>query len=289
MKFFKITLVFLLLQTLNSIGQEVKIIVDKLDYNITDKIKVTYKSESNIDNIGELDQSQFKLIEGPSTTVSQMYKNGESKYEKTYSFILEPRRAGKIDLPQLEMYLDGKILKPEKLFLNIAGTLLTDKEVTAKKKPEDSYKEYTARNVFKISAPAYLERVNVSSRDAVICFRNTAKDIMAFVILVKKEDITLSGRKLSSLLTFHNDIVNGYAKDLKKKTVSAVKSSKENDINFTETNLTYVDTETNENYYYFIGSAETKTVLYSLIIKTLAKNKDQLKTDFQKILYSIKD
>ncbi|MFC4478865.1 BatD family protein [Flavobacterium chungangensis] len=290
MNFFKTAIIFLLLQSLNVVGQDIKIIVDKLNYTIVDKIKVTYKVGKNIDNIGELDQSQFKIIKGPSQTSSQSYLNGKTIFEETYSYILEPRNTGKIELPQLEMYLDRQILKSEKLFVNITGTVLTDAEIDEKVKSSNSpYKKYMVGSVFKISLPAYLQKANDLNVKAPFCFRNSTSSIRGYAILETKEDVILSGRKLNPILSFHENTVNELGNDLKKKRISPVESTKENDINFAQTDLTYFDEEINEDSYYFIGSVETKTALYTIIINTSNQNKDKFKADFKKVLYSLKD
>lgn len=290
MKFFKTAVIFLLLQSLNAIGQDVKIIVDKLDYTIVDKIVVTYKIGKDIDNIGELDQSEFKIVAGPSQTSSQNYRNGKTNFEKTYSYILEPLKTGKVELPQLEMYLDRQILKSEKRFINVTGTILNEAEIEAKiKSSNPPFKEYTAGNVFKIGLPIYLQKADDLNFKAPFCFRNNVTSVIGYVLLETKEDVILSGKKLYPLLSFHESTVKELGNDLKKKVVSPVNSTQENDINFAQTDLTYFDTETNEDYYCFIGSIETKTTLYNVIIKTPSKNKDKFKADFQKVLYSLKD
>jgi len=292
MKFYKvITLSFLFLQSLNLIGQEIKTTTDKSDYNITDNITVTYQIDKSIDSADIIDESEFKVISGPSQSLSTTYLNGKSTKSTSYSYIIKPLSVGKISLPRLIMHVDEKPIRSEEMFIEVTGTLLTDKQIEDKIKTENSpLKEYKAGHTFDISMPAYLERTVDVNNAAAIQYGNTAKTIFGYTSFEKKEDIQLSGGKYTSLDKYHGSTIVDFSKKMpKKKTVSQPLIKKGKDINFVATDITYHDAETNENVYYFIGSAETKTTLYTVVFYTLMKNKAKFKADFQKVLYSLKD
>lgn len=281
-----ICLSLLLVHSFNVIGQEITINVDKLEYNITDKIKITYKVDKDTDSIGEIDESQFEFVAGPSQQVSQEYVNGKTSFSKSYSFFITPLKLGKIKLPQLLMYLDGKALKAEDVYIDITGTLLTEEQISNK---ISLYKEYKAGHLFEISLPGYMERTVGMTDDSAVEYRNLANDLYGYVTFETKENLELSKQKYASILEYQETVLKNFIKDKEKRIVSKPLSQKKGDINFIETEVTFHDKETNDDFYYLIGAVETKTTFYRVVSWSLAKNKNKFKADFQKILFSIKD
>lgn len=281
-----ICLSFLLVHSFNVIGQEITINVDKLEYNITDKIKITYKVDKDTDSIGEIDESQFEFVAGPSQQVSQEYVNGKTSFNKSYSYFITPLKPGKIKLPQLLMYLDGRTLKAEDVYIDVTGTLLTDEEISNK---ISLYTEYKAGHLFEISLPSYMERTVGQIDASAVEYRNQANDLYGYVTFDTKENLELTKQKYASILEYQETLLKNFIKDKEKRIVSKPLSQKRGNINFIETEVTFHDKETNDDFYYLIGSVETKTTFYRIISWSLAKNKNKFKEDFQKILYSIKD
>ncbi|MBF4494411.1 BatD family protein [Flavobacterium sp. JLP] len=285
-----IPLVLLLLQSINLIGQGIKTSVEKLEYNITDKIVVQYQIAKEVDPNEELDQSQFKVVEGPSKNISLTYVNGKSVSSTVYTYVIEARKTGKLDLPQLTMHFEGKDIKSEKLYINVVGVLLTEQQISDKIKSANSpYKEYHVGQAFEISLPAYIKQAEGINSDAAIEYVNRENNIYGYTLVETKEDILLSGGKYTTLDAYHGNIIKNFSKDLAKKTVSTPLSNKGKEISFIENDVTYFDAETNKDLYYFIGSVETKTAFYTVVLYTFNKNKSEFKADFQKILYSLKD
>jgi hypothetical protein len=276
----------LLLLSFNGIAQKITIDVDKQEYNITDKIKITYKVDKDTDSIGEIDESQFEFVAGPSQQVSQEYVNGKTSFSKSYSYFITPLKPGKIKLPQLLMYLDGRTLKAEDVYIDVKGTLLTDEQISNK---ISLYKEFKAGHLFEISLPSYMERTVGQIDASAVEYRNLANDLYGYVTFDTKENLELSKQKYTSILVYQESLLKNFIKDKEKRMVSKPLSQKRGNINFIETEVTFHDKETNDDFYYLIGAVETKTTFYRIISWSLAKNKNKFKADFQKILYSIND
>lgn len=285
-----IFLSYLLVHSFNVIGQEITIDVDKLEYNITDKIKVTYRVDKDTDSIGEIDESQFEFVAGPSQQISQEWVNGKKSFSKSYSYFITPRKTGKLKLPQISMYLDGKTLKTEESYVDITGTLLTEEQISNRIKLGNSlYKEYKAGHLFDISLPSYMERMVGQIDGSAVEYMNQANDLYGYVTFETKENLELTKQKYTSILEYQETLLKNFIKDKEKRIVSKPLSQKRGDINFIETEVTFHNKETNDDFYYLIGAVETKTTFYRIISWSLAKNKNKFKADFQKILYSIKD
>lgn len=281
-----ICLSFLLVHSFNVIGQQITINVDKLKYNITDKIKITYKVDKDTDSIGEIDESQFEFVAGPSQQVSQEYVNGKTSFSKSYSYFITPLKPGKIKLPQLLMYLDGRTLKADDVYIDVTGTLLTDEQISNK---ISLYKEYKAGHLFEISLPSYMERTVGQIDASAVEYRNQANDLYGYVTFDTKENLKLTKQKYASILEYQETLLKNFIKDKEKRIVSKPLSQRRGNINFIETEVTFHNKETNDDFYYLIGAVETKTTFYRIISWSLAKNKNKFKVDFQKILYSIND
>ena len=66
-------------------------------------------------------------------------------------------------------------------------------------------------------------------------------------------------------------------------------SKKIGNVGFVECDASYYDKEANLEIYYFVGLVETAASFYKVLCWSSLENKDKFKSDFQKILYSMRD
>ncbi len=150
-------------------------------------------------------------------------------------------------------------------------------------------KELKAGHVFYISVPEYMDKTYGLNDDATIQFKNVVKDVYGFVIEDTKETLAMVDMKFGSANEFYEHFIKDFLKDEDKRTVGTPKSSSKNGINFVETDVSYYDKDAKGDIYYFVGIVETKDAFYKVLCFTSLENKDKVKADFQKILYSLKD
>lgn len=150
-------------------------------------------------------------------------------------------------------------------------------------------KQYHAGHTFDISLPDYMSRTIGLNSVSSIEYKSTVKDVYGFVILDTKEDLALADMKYSSTNEFYEDFIKDFLKDQEKRKVSKPESQKKGDINFIECDVTYYDKDAETEIYYLVGVVETKTAFYKVLSWAVAENKDKFKSDFQNILYSLKD
>lgn len=149
--------------------------------------------------------------------------------------------------------------------------------------------EYKAGHTFTISLPDYMSKTGGLNSDSAIQYKNTVKDVYGLVIFDTKEDLSLVEIKYSSANEFFEDFIVDFLKDEDKRNVAKPKSQKKGDITFIECDATYYDKDAQTEIYYLVGIVETKTAFYKVLSWATVENKNKFKSDFQKILYSLKD
>ncbi len=154
---------------------------------------------------------------------------------------------------------------------------------------QTAVKEHKVGHIFYVSLPEYMSKTTGLNSSAAIQFKSTVKDVAGFVIEDNKEELRLAEMTYTSTKEFFDEFMKDFLKDEENKTVSTSKSKKIGQTNFVECDITYTDKESKLELYYFIGIAETSSAYYKILCWGTAESKDKFKSDFQKILYSLKD
>jgi len=112
---------------------EMKLSKPKLGLN--ERLRVDFTMNKDGDNFNPPDFSGFRVLMGPSQSISSSWINGVRSYSKTYSYTLVPTATGKFRINQATIVIGGEVYK----------SLPEDVEVsTAVDKPSD---EMTADDV----------------------------------------------------------------------------------------------------------------------------------------------
>lgn len=150
-------------------------------------------------------------------------------------------------------------------------------------------KEYKVGHTFTVSLPDYMSKTAGLNSAAAIQYKSIVKDVYGLIIFDTKEDLGLVEMKYSSTDEFFESFIKDFLKDEDKRKISKPQSQKRGDINFIECDVTYYDKDAKIEIYYLVGIVETNTAYYQVLSWATAENKDKFKSDFQKILYSLKD
>jgi hypothetical protein len=106
---------------------EMKLSKPKLGLN--ERLRVDFVMNRDGDNFNPPDFSGFKVIMGPSQSISSSWINGVRSYSKSYSYTLSPTAKGKFTIKQATIVIGGETYK----------SLASEVEVTAAvDKPSDS-------------------------------------------------------------------------------------------------------------------------------------------------------
>ena len=110
----------------NAVTFEMKLSKSKLGLN--ERLRVDFVMNRDGDNFNPPDFSGFKVIMGPSQSISSSWINGVRSYSKSYSYTLSPTSKGKFTIKQATIVIGGETYK----------SLASEVEVTAAvDKPSD--------------------------------------------------------------------------------------------------------------------------------------------------------
>jgi hypothetical protein len=173
-----------------------------------------------------------------------------------------------------------------KLTIALTGSLIL---FTLSVYSQVSLKQYKAGHVFNINLPDYMSKTIGLNDAAAIQYKSVVKDVYGFVIFDTKEDLQLAEMNFASVKEFYENFITDFVADQENRKVSEPVYKTIGGVNFVECDLSYFDSAATIEIYYLVGIVETKTSFYKVLSWSAADKKDKFKTDFQQILYSLKD
>lgn len=97
--------------------------VSKNKLGVNQRLRVQYEiNKQGGDNFKPPNFKNFKVVGGPSQSVSQSWINGKASFSQSYTYIIQPKRQGEFNLPSASIEIDGKTLtsKPIKIIVTKA-------------------------------------------------------------------------------------------------------------------------------------------------------------------------
>ncbi|TDS12794.1 oxygen tolerance protein BatD [Maribacter caenipelagi] len=107
----------------NDVTFEMKLSKPKLGLN--ERLRVDFIMNRDGDNFNPPDFTGFKVIMGPSQSISSSWINGVRSYSKSYSYTLSPTARGKFTIKQASIVIGGETYKS--LAQNVEVTAAVDK------------------------------------------------------------------------------------------------------------------------------------------------------------------
>ncbi|WP_027076733.1 BatD family protein [Maribacter antarcticus] len=107
-------------QDMAGVTFEMKLSKPKLGLN--ERLRVDFTMNKDGDNFNPPDFAGFKVLMGPSQSISSSWVNGVRSYSKSYSYTLAPTAKGKLRINQATIIIGGKIYKslPEEIEVTAA-------------------------------------------------------------------------------------------------------------------------------------------------------------------------
>ncbi len=106
--------------------------VSKNKLGVNQRLRVEFSiNKQGADNFTPPNFKNFKIVGGPSQSVSQSWIHGKSTFSQSYTYIIQPLRKGEFNLPSATIQLDGKTLKSDPV------KIIVTKAVKVPKNPND--------------------------------------------------------------------------------------------------------------------------------------------------------
>ncbi|WP_299617752.1 BatD family protein [uncultured Tenacibaculum sp.] len=127
LKFISFILVFVSLSVFAQ-DAELSVKVSKNKLGVNQRLRVKFAiNKQGADNFTPPNFTNFKVVGGPSQSVSQSWVNGKSSFTQSYTYIIQPLRKGEFNLPSASIEFDGKTLKSEPVKIIVTKAVKTPK------------------------------------------------------------------------------------------------------------------------------------------------------------------
>lgn len=252
------------------VAQQITVDIKKLKYNVDEEIRIAYSIEKGVDS-ARIENKNFTIVSGPNISKTPKYSE--------VSFILKAFKIGRIKIPTLSMYCKDGIVKSNDVFVEIINKEFTSEDL--------NLITYKGGHSFNVSLPVYWSKTAEMNSSSGIEFKSEKDDVHGYVVFENKENNNI--RKSFSVNDYYELFIKDFMIDLEQRKVSKQQFLKKDEINFIESEMTFLDKTKKKTMYYFISIVETNKAFYQFISWTPEDNKTKIKTDFQNILYSIKD
>lgn len=110
-------------------GQNVTVKTEKKIYKIDETIALVFEVNAKVDSSDRLKGTNFKILNGPSTSQSESTLNGQSNISYSLKYEIKAENSGQLEIISPTFFIGNKKYKADDLFLTISGTKLTDKEI----------------------------------------------------------------------------------------------------------------------------------------------------------------
>lgn len=104
--------------------------VSKTSLGLNERLRVDFTMNADGDNFvaPNFEACGFKVVGGPSQSVSQSWINGRSSFNKSYIFILLPTQKGTLTLKQASIEINGQIYKTSPVKINVTNAVEIPKD-----------------------------------------------------------------------------------------------------------------------------------------------------------------
>lgn len=109
-------LLFISFCTLTVVAQDVALTakVSKNKLGVNQRLRIEFAiNKQGADNFKPPSFTNFKIVGGPSQSVSQSWINGKASFSQSYTYVIEPKRKGELMIAAASIEIGGKTLESE--------------------------------------------------------------------------------------------------------------------------------------------------------------------------------
>jgi hypothetical protein len=127
-KYFIILILFISNSLLAQVEFEAK--VSKNSLGLNEKLRIDFTMNADGDNFNppNFEQSGFRIVGGPSQSISQSWVNGKSSFNKSYTYILMPLQKGSLTIRQASIEINGQTYKTSPIKINVTNAVELPKD-----------------------------------------------------------------------------------------------------------------------------------------------------------------
>ena len=99
--------------------------VSKNTLGLNEKVRIEFSMNSDGDNFipPNFEASGFRVVGGPSQSVSQSWINGRSTFNKSYSYVLMPSQKGALTIRQASIEINGQVYKTSPIKMTVTNAV----------------------------------------------------------------------------------------------------------------------------------------------------------------------
>ena len=121
--------------------------VSKSSLGLNEKLRVDYTMNFDGDNFvpPNFEACGFKVVGGPSQSISQSWVNGKGSFNKSYIYILMPLQKGSLTLKQASVEYNGQVYKTTPVKINVSN------EVEIPRNPDEAPAISADENIYLVA------------------------------------------------------------------------------------------------------------------------------------------
>lgn len=123
----KKSIIFILFFITNALLAQVKFEanVSKTTLGLNERVRIEFSMNEDGDNFvpPNFDASGFRVVGGPSQSISQSWINGKSSFQKSYTYILLPQKKGNLVIKQAVIEINGQLYKTLPIKINVTNAV----------------------------------------------------------------------------------------------------------------------------------------------------------------------
>jgi hypothetical protein len=120
-------IVFVILFVTHSLLAQVKFEanVSKNNLGLNERVRIEFSMNEDGDNFvpPNFEASGFRVVGGPSQSISQSWINGRSTFQKSYTYILLPQKKGNLIIRQAVIEINGQLYKTLPIKINVTDAV----------------------------------------------------------------------------------------------------------------------------------------------------------------------
>jgi len=125
-----VALLFLIIGNLAMAQVQFEAKVSKNSLGLNERLRIDFNMNADGDNFNppNFEASGFRVVGGPSQSVSQSWINGKGSFNKSYSYILMSTQKGSLTIKQASIEINGQIYKTLPIKINVTNAVQLPKD-----------------------------------------------------------------------------------------------------------------------------------------------------------------